>query len=470
MYFRTNEKLEEWDWSPIGELKTSNSNSSTVRDHTTGNLLLEFKKYNNEYYLIYLYELPSYMVGYEREFLSKLQRESDVIEYILSLMGKIPFPKVTKKGWVRPDIYKEWQEYSGTEYQKRRKLKALTGVTGLTAKDKLSGKLCLKAQLQRVMLDEEIVYVYYDIDGDIYDRFKYYRYTENVIYSMKDAIPLPGYGDIPLLAIIAHFRECEDCGHIHTGTKCPVCGDRYNIREYSTKAENIFPFKKLEWEKHPEYMGIELEYEDCLDQNKAVIKALMDHAIIKRDGSIRNGFEICTAPATLASHKKAFEGFFEKVKVAVKANCGMHVHYGRKGLTEMQQGKLLSFLYKKENIPWISKLAGRQYADNHYCQARAEKGVTEGVYGRKRFFDPIPRSHTGKYEALNLSPTHTIEFRIFAPPKDERTLFARLEFVQALADWTKPGVCSVKEASNKDLFISFVKKYRKVYPYLCGAI
>jgi len=71
---------------------------------------------------------------------------------------------------------------------------------------------------------------------------------------------------------------------------------------------------------------------------------------------------------------------------------------------------------------------------------------------------------------LNLSPKNTVEVRIFAPPTDETTLFMRLEFVQALVDWTKPAICSVKDAVSWEKFKAFVGSNKKMYPNLIGAI
>jgi hypothetical protein len=265
---------------------------------------------------------------------------------------------------------------------------------------------------------------------------------------------------IPLSAIIDNWNECEECGHIHKERACPVCNAKYTIQEYHAKAERQLSFKHG-GEKHPLYMGIELEYEDCRDQVKPVIKALPDHVIIKRDGSINNGFEIVTAPATLAVHKQAFSGFFEKVVLFVKSNCGMHVHVSKHEMGEMQIGKLLSFLYKEENRSFLVLVAGRDFWKNHYCIADKPLKATDGIRGS---YDGVSRVNKGKYQALNLSPNSTIEFRIFAPPLDEKTLFARLEFVKALVDFTRPAVVSVKEANDLNKFITWAKAHKKDYP------
>jgi hypothetical protein len=128
---------------------------------------------------------------------------------------------------------------------------------------------------------------------------------------------------------------------------------------------------------------------------------------------------------------------------------------------EMQIGKLLSFLYKEENRSFLVMVAGRDFYKNHYCIAESPLKPTDGVKGT---LQGVSRTNRGKYQALNLSPNNTIEFRIFAPPLDEKTLFARLEFVKALVDFTRPAVVSVREADNLNKFITWAKAHKKDYP------
>lgn len=414
----------------------------------------------------YVNTWPTLPDDYEQYYFEEgLDSYKEKYQYLLNMLGVAPytaFPPV-RHGLVRPDLWREYLEKSvgKKEREKRGILLTLTGKAGLLVKDSFDGELLLKARAHRAWVNGKHIYYsshnWYLLDAMYYDGFQYWERNghEYIIASIA----------IPFAAIVANYQECPECGLVHNKENCPVCSQRYVIREYHARAEAVLPFKD-DGEKHPEYMGIELEYEDCRDQVKPVLLALKDHAIVKRDGSIINGFEITTAPATLAAHKKAFSGFFGKVKVVVKSNCGMHVHFGKKHLTEMQKGKLLAFLYKKENIPIISSLAGRQYATNHYCKAEIERKVTDGVYSRADIRDRECRRSSGKYEALNTSPSATVEFRIFAPPKDEYTLFYRLEFVQAMVDWTKPGICSVEDVTDWKKFTAFVASYKKFYPNL----
>jgi hypothetical protein len=86
---------------------------------------------------------------------------------------------------------------------------------------------------------------------------------------------------------------------------CHKCNENlYKIHNYSTKVPELLKFKAKNVKPSTVYLGIELEYESSdRDVSKIKVgKALQGHAIMKADGSIKNGFEIVTCPATLDIH------------------------------------------------------------------------------------------------------------------------------------------------------------------------
>lgn len=401
---------------------------------------------------VYIISLPSKYYW----FYSRYLYEAEVFGYLLKWLLGETLPAVVRN-MPTPHV---WEKFLSIK-KKKDKIKYLyeeTGKKGLACIAEDTKTWEIKGLCRVYLVDDKKTYF-----KEAPDRNKYFRFAGQY-FRMGDHYYNIGGNNIPFSFIIQYYEECPEHG-VYFGSECPKCAAKYIIQEYHAKAEQQLPWKNG-GEKYPDYMGIELEYEDCKSQVKAVLDAMEGHVIIKRDGSISDGFEIVTTPATLSVHKEAFKGFFEKVKVKVKRNCGMHVHVDKRKMGEMQKGKLLAFLYKKENIPWIEDIAGRAYSTNSYCKVDRERNITDGVYARSNFYEKVCRHVTGRYEALNLSPPNTIEFRIFAPPLDERTLHMRLEFVQALVDWTKPGVCSVKDASSKEKFIEFVVTYKKFYPNL----
>ena len=360
-----------------------------------------------------------------------------------------------------PTVWEEFLQVKGSKVAKISWMYKKTGKKG-TLITTSGGKLYPRRLTNTITIDDVDVVVPFGYD---IDNLTYYN---GVYYSSNIGLYNTLNGRVPLSVIISFGQECPEHG-VYISNTCPECNRQYRVHEYSARAEGILPFKD-EGEAHPDYMGIELEYENCSGNQGLVYKALPGHVIVKRDGSIRNGFEIVTAPATIGVHKKAFSGFYSKIKLDALDNCGMHVHVDKRKMNQMQIGKLLAFIYSRENIPHLEKLAGRSFATNHYCRAEGEKQVTHGFTGRSSHRDEAYRRGDGKYQALNLSPTNTLEFRIFAPPLDEKTLFSRLELVQAMVDWTKPAVCSVKDAVNWEKFVTFVNNSKKSYINLFNTI
>lgn len=296
--------------------------------------------------------------------------------------------------------------------------------------------------------------------------------------------PVEEIGQVSLYNIIAQgiIVECPDCGAlILEDSICQVCNPGVTVesiyQQYSARAERVFQFKsKKEDGIKPLFLGVELELENRTSQNLlATWKLLKTHAIIKRDGSVSSGIEICSAPATYNVQKEEFKAFFDNVaamKLLAKENCGMHVHVDRANLTELQIGKMLSFMYNKENRDFINKISGRK--DNSYCSLEHNQKLTSGVsyvdqsdvqYGRR-----LRRTQSsGRYTGLNLAPEKTIEFRIFASTVSYTVFLKNLEFVKSMIDFTKPSavqVKSIKDFAEKEVYLAFLQNNKRDYPNL----
>jgi hypothetical protein len=242
---------------------------------------------------------------------------------------------------------------------------------------------------------------------------------------------------------------------------CLKCNEsKYKIHSYSTKVPSLLKFKAKNVKPSTVYLGIELEYEST-DRDLAKVKvgkALHGHAIMKSDGSIRNGFEIVTCPATLDIHLEEFKRFYANFpkELFQASNTGMHVHVSRKPLNVFTIGKMTEFLNRSDNKPFIAYIAGR--IDNSYARI-TDRTVT---------FPFLNGTSGERYNALNLSNTDTIEFRIFSTPKNWEEFSSRLEFCQALTDYCQPAQVntSLKHLTGYPSFINWLQHNRKAYPEL----
>jgi hypothetical protein len=261
--------------------------------------------------------------------------------------------------------------------------------------------------------------------------------------------------------------ECTTCGResvsdLTIDGVCHRCLDHsFKVHNYSTRVESMLKFKATKVRPNTIYLGCELEYE-TINRNKAQLavgKLMHGHALMKSDGSIRNGFEIVTCPATLDIHLQVFKSFFDNLPpdLKVEKNVGMHVHISRKPLSQLTLGKLTEFLNRLDNKKFIAHIAGR--IDNNYARMDGSRTITY----------PIRNRHGGdRYNALNLNNNNTVEVRLFATPSNYKEFAMRLQFVQALVDYCSPAQSSLalKKQTHYEAFMMWLHQRSKMFPEL----
>jgi hypothetical protein len=245
---------------------------------------------------------------------------------------------------------------------------------------------------------------------------------------------------------------------------CRTCHEnKYKIHNYSTRVPTLLKFKASNVKPgvEPLYFGLELEYETS-SRDKAKVKVcdlLAGHAILKSDGSINNGFEIVTCPATKDIQLEVFKNFFDNMprELEVADNVGMHIHISRKPLNMFTIGKMTEFLNRDNNKAFITYVAGRQ--PNRFCGMQDSRTITYPLYDKG-----------DRYNTLNLQPTDTVEMRIFSTPKNYQEFAQRLEFADALVRYCGPAQLGVplKELTQYGTFLKWVHKNHKDYPELAN--
>lgn len=256
--------------------------------------------------------------------------------------------------------------------------------------------------------------------------------------------------------------EDEDMGVIHDYS--------YDVlRELdfcSTKADAI-TIKLLAKEKlgFP-YLGVELEVESKKDYfrndvAKEIKDLLPNFLAMKDDGSLdcERGFEIVSAPASLAFHQQTWQKFFDGPGTKVHSysgtngRCGMHVHISRDSMHSLHLGKLIVFYNAKDNEEFISKMAGR--AKSHYAEIKHNKKISDSL-----------NWHThNKYEAVNLCHHNSIEIRVFKGNASPLGFMKNLEFVHASWAFTKDAA---NTHLTKEDFLLWIadQRHNKTYPNL----
>lgn len=254
------------------------------------------------------------------------------------------------------------------------------------------------------------------------------------------------------------YRVCEGCAEYigycdshhapYLGEDCPACSrEQESIRivhGYSTNVKEALSRPHLidtgERAGDDHLMGVEVECcskPGVLNSNyhTKIGEAIRGVAIMKSDSSIRgqNPVEIVTLPATLAYHRKWFLGEnWARVQTIAGAwnndSCGLHVHIGRKRLTNAHFDRILWFVHSLENYSFMIHMAGRAY--NHYWFLGPDRAaVSPHVYERG----------FGRYVAVNFAKNETIEFRLFRGNTSGRGILKNVEFVHALAEYSSPA-------------------------------
>lgn len=209
------------------------------------------------------------------------------------------------------------------------------------------------------------------------------------------------------------------------------------------------------------YLGIELETEcngafnrnDCIKKTGLNVNPAF---YIKKDGSLDNGMEIVSHPATFKYWMNADLNFCNKL---IELGCrsydtktaGMHVHISKSALTTAQQAKLLLFV--KNNQSFMLFVSRRANKSAMARWAGIDSGRTKdliervrdphGYYGYRiqrhsRDCTALPADYDklfGRYCAINLFNAKTIEFRIFRGTLDTDSIRRNLAFVVALTTY-----------------------------------
>lgn len=221
------------------------------------------------------------------------------------------------------------------------------------------------------------------------------------------------------------------------------------------------------------FMGMELEVENVSgrythDIARDVMRVMGGDAMIVSDGSLDDGFEIVSIPATLNYHydlwkKLCFSDVRGELKSFDTSTCGIHIHMSKEAFSPYALGMFTTFINSPSNADFIDVIASRR--PNTYCQ-RKETTVSKGSY-RRNFRDKWGDTHD-KYWATNLQKEHTLEVRIFNGNLSYSAIMCNLEFCHALHRYVTHYASHTK-LSYLD-FISWLtdKKQggRKSYPFL----
>ena len=257
-----------------------------------------------------------------------------------------------------------------------------------------------------------------------------------------------------------HYYRCDRCGRVihedhayyadddedQDDPLCHACYSSRNrdraIKDYYYKPEPLFRGDG------PRYFGVELEIDGAGEDDSSAREVMeiansngLENLYCKHDGSLDDGFEMVTHPMTLAYHQAEmpWAAILRKVvqtgyKSHQAGTCGLHVHVNRNafGETEARQDAVIARILYFFEKDWEELLKFSRRTQHQLDQWVARYGYKDQP---KEILDHAKSGrHAGRYTAVNLTNTDTVEFRMFRGTLKCNTLIATLELLDCIID------------------------------------
>jgi len=193
--------------------------------------------------------------------------------------------------------------------------------------------------------------------------------------------------------------------------------------------------------------GLEIEVDDGhhSDALMEYLEGLKEMLRLKSDGSLNDGFEIVTLPATLDFHRNIlpYEEMFRRLHADGytsndNSTCGLHIHVGRTafGKTPRSQnpaiGRLIwIFESFKSQISIFSRRKSFTYCNFYGFNPTSTPSAMLNAARREN-----GRDYRGnRYKAINLQNAGTVEVRIFKGSLKTSTVLASIELCDYAAKY-----------------------------------
>ena len=273
------------------------------------------------------------------------------------------------------------------------------------------------------------------------------------------------------------YRSCDSCGDMHHGENlaydeeseqdlCESCRESAasrTLHDYGYRPSPRFSYGKGERQIRNAslFAGVEIEVDNGGSVTQAIKSSGLDHHdnfYCKHDGSLNEGFEIVSHPATWQwwkEHDFKWTGLVQKegFRSYNTTTCGMHVHVSRSWFKPLDILKLLTFFRDNEDFILRMSRRGSKKKLNEWS------GVDKAARCKHiRMVKREQSSDSGRYCALNLEPDRTIEFRLFRGTLHVPSIRRNLAWVFALCHFVKhAGLNDMTEDNFRDWIVEHGK-------------
>jgi hypothetical protein len=215
--------------------------------------------------------------------------------------------------------------------------------------------------------------------------------------------------------------------------------------------------KPFDGRRHRRYFGIELETKGQYDRGADVGDLLAGHTAwyAKEDSSLGDsGAEFVSHPGTWSywslTHDWSWLREAEEQGFAAEESCGMHVHVNRASFTHYQLLKLAHFVNATPDM-WFAA-SGRD--EDAYDRWAKSENLDHLALKSK------VANGGERYSALNMQPSRTAEFRVFAGTTDVGVVLARLALIVLTCEYvTQTGWREVTDKHADRLFRRWVAQH-----------
>lgn len=275
------------------------------------------------------------------------------------------------------------------------------------------------------------------------------------------------------------ISTCEGCNdHFHyddliysesqDASYCESCYPEYDKERlqnrlcYSSDVINYHGFgdHEMKIKGKSVYLGFELEtlcYDNNIDDIDGQLYDMkhghngFDYCIGTADGSLdgAHGIEFIFKPDSIVNHTENIQHFIENCSDYLYKSAGdgygLHVHVSNHFLTDVDKVKIQNF------------------ASLHDAKLRFIGGRDETIYQPKKAIlktDDMKQGNRNKYQAVNISPSSTIEFRFPVSLVDELHIIRNLQLALSVCLYVK-YYCNYTTIGNFEAFLDYLKSEKQ---------
>ena len=276
-----------------------------------------------------------------------------------------------------------------------------------------------------------------------------------------------------------YISTCEGCNeHFHyedliysesqDASYCESCYPEYDTERlrnrlcYSSNVINYHDFGSPEMKINGKgiFLGFELEtlcYDNNIDDIDGQLYDMkygnngFDYCIGTSDGSLddAHGIEFIFKPDSIMNHNENIKHFIDNCSDYLYKSAGdgygLHVHVSNHFLTDFDKVKIQNF------------------ASLHDDKMRFIGGRGETSYQPKKAIlktDDMKQGNRNKYQAVNISPSQTIEFRFPVSLVDELHIIRNLQLALSVCLYVKYH-CNYTNIDNFGLFLDYLKSEKQ---------